>query len=66
MNQYKIELDDEKKVKGGSGILLKLRGAEDRPTGGQYYDVSLESQLVTVLEAASTNGATQKVIFIFI
>ncbi|KAG2223806.1 hypothetical protein INT45_001940 [Circinella minor] len=60
MNQYKIELDDEKKVKGGAGLVLKPRGAEDRPIGGQFYDVSLESQLVTLLEAASTNGATQK------
>ena len=66
MNQYKVQMDDEKKLKGGSGLVLKLRGADDRPTGGQYYDVSLESQLVTVLEAASTNGATQKVRFIFI
>ncbi|KAI9498215.1 hypothetical protein BDB00DRAFT_503846 [Zychaea mexicana] len=60
VNQYKLPMDDVKRLKGGTGLLLKPRHAENRPGGGQYYDTTVESQLVDVLQAAGTNGATQK------
>ncbi|KAI9271657.1 hypothetical protein BDA99DRAFT_301296 [Phascolomyces articulosus] len=60
VHKYQYVMGEEHRRLGGVKLVLKIAGAENRPAGAQYYDTSLESQIVDVLQAASTNGATQK------
>ncbi|KAI8142600.1 hypothetical protein BJV82DRAFT_615423 [Fennellomyces sp. T-0311] len=60
VSTYYIDMSDEMRFKGGAGLRLKLGSGHQQQPAGQYYDTTVESQIVDVLAAAGVKGVTQK------